>query len=154
MPKKHDPRPAGLPRTCVLIILALELLVPSLATADPTTPPDGFVMVPAGTFIMGSPEDEPGRDTDERQHPVTLTRDFYLQATEVTQAQWQAVMGNPGSTVEQSSSYPVTDVSWWAALEYCNALSRAESLQECYALSGCNPAGAGTWTGIDRLVLW
>jgi formylglycine-generating enzyme required for sulfatase activity len=48
---------------------------------------------PPGEFIMGSPLDEPGRDDDEDQHPVTLTRGFWLGETEVTQGQWQAVMG-------------------------------------------------------------
>ena len=48
---------------------------------------------PPGEFVMGSPLDEPGRDEDEDQHPVRLTRGFWLGETEVTQGQWQAVMG-------------------------------------------------------------
>jgi hypothetical protein len=52
-----------------------------------------FVRIPAGTFMMGSPADEPGRYSDETQHQVTLTRDYYMMTTEVTQAQWEAVMG-------------------------------------------------------------
>jgi formylglycine-generating enzyme required for sulfatase activity len=51
-----------------------------------------FVLIPAGIFIMGSPLNEPGRDGDERRHKVSLTRRFYMQTTEVTQEQWQAVM--------------------------------------------------------------
>ena len=55
-----------------------------------------FVLIPAGTFQMGSPSNEPGRSDDERQQQVTISRPFYLQTTPVTQGQWQTVMGeNP-----------------------------------------------------------
>ena len=53
-----------------------------------------FVYIKPGTFMMGSPPNEPGRDNGETQHQVTLTRGFYMQTTEVTQGQWRAVMGN------------------------------------------------------------
>jgi formylglycine-generating enzyme required for sulfatase activity/dienelactone hydrolase len=49
-----------------------------------------FVLVPPGTFLMGSPDDEPGRKPDERLHPVTLTKPFYLAKHEVTVAQFRA----------------------------------------------------------------
>ena len=52
--------------------------------------------IPAGTFIMGSPEDEEGRayNSDEIQHEVTLTQDFYMGVFECTQKQWELVMGS------------------------------------------------------------
>ena len=50
------------------------------------TVPDGFVLVEAGTFMTGSPSNEPDRYDNETQHQVTLTRDFYMSETEVTQA--------------------------------------------------------------------
>jgi formylglycine-generating enzyme required for sulfatase activity len=54
-----------------------------------------MVRIPAGTFTMGSPEDEVGRSENEGpQHEVTISRDFYLGAYEVTQAEWRAVMGS------------------------------------------------------------
>ena len=53
-----------------------------------------FAYIPPGEFTMGSPEDEPGRDSDETLHEVILTEGFYMQTTEVTQAQWAAVMGS------------------------------------------------------------
>lgn len=60
------------------------------------TPPEGFALVETGTFTMGSPLDELGRYDDEVQHEVTLTRDLYVQETEVTQGQWSSLMGwNP-----------------------------------------------------------
>jgi formylglycine-generating enzyme required for sulfatase activity len=49
-----------------------------------------FVLIPGGSFLMGSPTDEEGRDDDEHQHEVTLSRDFYLGVYEVTQAQYEA----------------------------------------------------------------
>ena len=50
--------------------------------------------IPAGTFTMGSPANELGRDADEAAHPVTLTKDYYVGIFEVTQKQWQQVMGD------------------------------------------------------------
>ena len=58
---------------------------------------DGFVLVSGGTFVMGSPEDEPWRSGDERQHTVTVS-DFYISPYEVTQAEYEALPGmNPSS---------------------------------------------------------
>jgi len=72
-----------------------------------------FKRIPAGTFMMGSPTDELGRNADEVQHQVTLTYDFNMMTTEVTQGQWQAVMGsNPSYLVNCGSNCPVEGVSW------------------------------------------
>ena len=101
--------------------------------------PDGFVRIEAGTFTMGSPPGELGRDSDETQHEVTLTRDFFMQATEVTQAQWQSLMGNNPSYFDScGSDCPVELVNWWDAAGYANALSASEGLDECYTLEGCD----------------
>ncbi|MFB3788087.1 MAG: SUMF1/EgtB/PvdO family nonheme iron enzyme [bacterium] len=71
-----------------------------------------LVLIPAGTFMMGSPDDEQDRDVEEGpQHPVSLTHPFYLGKYEVTQAQWQALMGtNPASFT--GDNHPVELVSW------------------------------------------
>lgn len=56
-----------------------------------------LIRIPAGSFMMGSPADELSRNNNpgvETQHPVTLTQDFYLGKTEVTQAQWLAISGS------------------------------------------------------------
>jgi formylglycine-generating enzyme required for sulfatase activity len=72
-----------------------------------------FVLIPTGTFIMGSRSNEAGRDSDEGQHKVTLTRSFYMQTTEVTQGPWQAVMGeNPSHFRDCGETCPVENVSW------------------------------------------
>ena len=72
-----------------------------------------FILLPAGTFTMGSPFSEPGRLDDEGpQHQVTLTQPFYMQQTEVTQAQWEKVMGSNPSYFSGCPTCPVEQVSW------------------------------------------
>ena len=104
-------------------------------------PPRGFVRIEAGTFTMGSPEDELGRDVDEPQHEVTLTRDFYIAEMEVTQAQWVSVMGSNPSYFPGCDECPVDKVSWTGAVYYCNALSALEGLSPAYEIN----AGIVTW---------
>jgi formylglycine-generating enzyme required for sulfatase activity len=71
-----------------------------------------FRWCPAGTFLMGSPESEAQRQTDETQYRVTLSKGFWLAETEVTQGQWKAVMGNNPSHFKGSDPLPVETVSW------------------------------------------
>jgi formylglycine-generating enzyme required for sulfatase activity len=70
-----------------------------------------MMLIPAGKFMMGSPMYEKGRNEDEKQHEVTLTKPFYMGKYEVTQEQWEAVMGNNPSS-SKGAKLPVTDVSW------------------------------------------
>jgi len=87
-----------------------------------------FVYINPGSFMMGSPLNESGRDDDERQHRVTLTKGFYLQTTEVTQGQWQGVMGNNPSKFENcGSDCPVEEVSWNDVQMFIQKLNRMES---------------------------
>jgi len=67
--------------------------------------------IPPGEFMMGSPKDEQGRNNDENQYQVTHTQGFWLAKTEVTQAQWKAVMGNNPSHFK-GDDLPVESVSW------------------------------------------
>ena len=85
-----------------------------------------FMYIPPGTFVMGSPSDELGRHSDEKQHKVTLTRGFYMQTTEVTQAQWKAVMGDNPSYFKEDG-LPVERVSWDAAYEFIQKLNKMEA---------------------------
>ncbi|MFP3867351.1 MAG: SUMF1/EgtB/PvdO family nonheme iron enzyme [Desulfobacteraceae bacterium] len=83
----------------------------------------GFVLIPAGTFLMGSPETEAGRCDDEIQHEVTISESFYLQMTPVTQGQWLAVMGSsPSSLSHPRADLPVTGVSWQDCQEFIKKL--------------------------------
>jgi formylglycine-generating enzyme required for sulfatase activity len=71
-----------------------------------------FVRIPAGTFTMGSPADEPSREAQERPHTVTISRAFLLGAYEVTEPQWERVMGvNPSRFRSAAGSLPVEEVS-------------------------------------------
>lgn len=100
--------------------------------------PAGFRRVPAGTFLMGTPDVASLRDEDERQIRVTLTRDTWIQETEVTQGEWLAAMGNsPSRFGECGVSCPVEMVNWYDALAYANARSRREGLAQCYELEEC-----------------
>jgi formylglycine-generating enzyme required for sulfatase activity len=72
--------------------------------------------IPKGTFTMGSPSGELGRDSDEMQHQVTLTKDFYIGVFEVTQRQWELVMGNNPSYFTNATYYamrPAEKVSYY-----------------------------------------
>jgi RNA polymerase sigma factor (sigma-70 family) len=71
-----------------------------------------FVWIPPGTFLMGSPRGEKGRNDDEVQHRVTLTKGFYMGAHPVTQGAWQKVMGGNPSAFRGEKNLPVDMVSW------------------------------------------
>ena len=71
-----------------------------------------FRWCPAGKFMMGSPEEEFGRQANEMQHEVTLTKGFWMLETEVTQEMWEAVMGSNPSPYRSNVKLAVNDVSW------------------------------------------
>jgi formylglycine-generating enzyme required for sulfatase activity len=89
-------------------------------------------LIPAGTFTMGSPTSEPGRDSDEGpQHQVTLTKPFYCGKFEVTQGQWQAVMGrNPSYLKNAGLDAPVEQVSWDDCQAFLKKLCQMEGVPE------------------------
>ncbi len=89
-----------------------------------------FEMMPieAGSFVMGSPEDEDGRENDELLHRVTLTKDFYMGKYEVTQEQWEAVMGNNPSYFK-GAKRPVEQVSWNDAQEFIKKLNAQDDVK-------------------------
>jgi formylglycine-generating enzyme required for sulfatase activity len=94
-----------------------------------------LALIPAGEFLMGSPETELDRRADEPQHRVRITKPFYLGVYEVTQAEYERVMGtNPSAfstgglkpnkvSGNDTSRYPVENVSWEDAVEFCRKLS-------------------------------
>jgi formylglycine-generating enzyme required for sulfatase activity/TolB-like protein len=94
----------------------------------------GMVRISGGTFIMGSPGSEPDRDDDETAHQVRVG-DFYLGKYEVSQEEYEAVMGvNP--SYAKGAKLPVEKVSWDDAIEYCNRRSEQEGLKPVYLRSG------------------
>ena len=95
---------------------------------------DGFVAVTGGTFLMGSPEDEPWRSADETQHEVAVSS-FFIDPYEVTQADYARLMGDNPS-VNQGDTLPVENVTWLQAVEYCNARSAEAGLTPAYEIDG------------------
>jgi len=116
-----------------------------------------FVKIPVGIFTMGSPADEPERDSDERQHDVIISSEFHIQISEVTVGQWRVFAKDAGYKTdaeregwswiwngkkwekkegcrwdapgfEQSDHHPVTCVSWNDAEEFVKWLNRKEGL--------------------------
>ena len=77
-----------------------------------------FRYCPPGTFTMGSPDSENKRSSDETQHPVTLTKGFWIMETEVTQKQWMAIMGENPSYFK-GENLPVEQVSWKECQDFC-----------------------------------
>ena len=96
--------------------------------------PENFILVEGGTFSMGSPDSEAWRSDDETQHTVTVS-DFYMSAFEVTQAEYQAVIGSNPSAFS-GEELPVETVSWLDAIAYCNARSELEGLEPAYIVEG------------------
>ena len=87
-----------------------------------------FVRIPAGSFLMGSPEGEAGRYDNERLQEVRISRPFYLGKYEVMQGEWEAVMGsNPSEFKKCGPSCPVEMVSWEDVQEFIRRLNELES---------------------------
>ena len=83
-----------------------------------------FAAVPPGTFIIGSPEHEPGHSEAEVHHEVIITKGFLFQTTPVTQAQWVAIMGaNPSHFKNEGNDRPVENVSWHDCQEFIKRLN-------------------------------
>jgi formylglycine-generating enzyme required for sulfatase activity len=104
--------------------------------------------VPAGTFVMGSPTDESGRNEfngfngnlDETLHQVTLTHDYEMADIEITQATFEAVMGyNPSFFTACGPSCPVEQITRDEAELFCNRLSLAKGLPACFDCVGAPP---------------
>jgi formylglycine-generating enzyme required for sulfatase activity/serine/threonine protein kinase/Flp pilus assembly protein TadD len=115
--------------------------MPSAASKPPTPQPAGkpagpaamltnslgmkLVLLPAGEFQMGSPASDRDASSNEKpQHRVRITKPFYMGVYEVTQGEYERVMGtNPSNFKESGSSAPVETVSWYDAQEFCKKLS-------------------------------
>jgi formylglycine-generating enzyme required for sulfatase activity len=84
-----------------------------------------LVLVPAGKFMMGSPEKEANRDIDETQHEVTISQPFYMGKFLVTQEQYEKVTGVVNPSKYKGAKNPVEKVTWDDAQNFCKKLSTA-----------------------------
>jgi formylglycine-generating enzyme required for sulfatase activity len=82
-----------------------------------------FVLIPSGSFMMGSPESEAERYNYEVQHKVTISKQFYMGKYEVTQAEWKAIMGSNPSKFKNCPRCPVESVSWEEVQEFIKKLN-------------------------------
>jgi formylglycine-generating enzyme required for sulfatase activity len=91
-----------------------------------------MVRIESGTFMMGSPTGESGRNNDETQHTVTLSA-FYMSKYPVTQEEYYKIMG------KEPFRYPANEhavhVSWYDAVEYCNRRSQQDGLVPVYTIN-------------------
>jgi formylglycine-generating enzyme required for sulfatase activity len=123
------------------LIAALELVLGAASSASASSPAPHialeptfansigmeFVLIPAGTFMMGSPDsDTEARDDEKPAHRVTISQPFYLGKYPVTQAQWAAVMGNNPSQCKGHPTQPAGGVSWDDALAFLHKLNERE----------------------------
>jgi formylglycine-generating enzyme required for sulfatase activity len=122
-----------------------------------------FAFCPAGSFTMGSPSTEYGRGSDENQMRVTITKGFWMAQTELTQAQWTAIMGNNPSNFN-GDDLPVENVSWDDAQEFIKKVNDSGVIPEGWKVAlpteaqweyACRAGETGAYSGgtIDQ-VAW
>ncbi len=109
-----------------------------------------FVYITPGTFTMGSAPNENGRDNDENQHQVSLTRGFYMQTTEVTVGQWRVFVRETGFKTDAENK----GAAWiW--------IDRAQQLREGhywdkpgFQQSDGHPVTCVTWNDVQAFIKW
>ena len=125
----------------VLVVASIALGI--IGCKNPSGPDNGgtkeerFVLIPAGSFQMGSTE---GYNENKPVHEVIITKPFYMGKFEITQAEYEKYCSYTGSSSPSSSygdgdNYPAYFVSWYDALVYCNKRSIAEGLTPCYSIN-------------------
>jgi formylglycine-generating enzyme required for sulfatase activity len=107
-----------------------------------------MMLIPAGTFPMGSPERDSSAFQDEKpQHGVRITQPFYLGIHPVTQGEYRQVVKKNPSLFSGEEHLPVETVSWFDAVGFCNALSQKEGLPPFYAIEG-EAVEVPDWNGL------
>jgi formylglycine-generating enzyme required for sulfatase activity len=120
-----------------VLLLGLVAVLSAWVFRDKTLPKEitntigmKLVLIPAGEFLMGSPDSDKEAMADEKpRHRVRITRPFYLSATEVTQGQYRAATGANPSNFNISDDMPVEQVSWEEARAFCDKLNALEKQQ-------------------------
>ncbi len=109
----------------------------------------GMVLINGGSFMMGSPEGQGGAD-EHPQHIVTLDA-FYMDITEVTQRNYEELLGFNPSIFRGDGRLPVENVTWYDALIYCNARSKRDGLQAVYRFTGVQGKPGDGCEGLENL---
>jgi formylglycine-generating enzyme required for sulfatase activity len=122
--------------------------------APKPAPGPEMAALPGGTFLMGSPASEAGRNSNETQHQVTVSG-FFMGKYEVTQKEWTAVMGSNPSGFK-GDNLPVESVSWYDVIEYCNKRSIKEGLTPAYTIdkSRRDPNNKHEYDNVKWAVTW
>jgi len=107
--------------------------------------PSGQRYIPPGQFDMGSPTTEKYRESNEKQHQVTLTRGFLLHTTEVTKLEWDWILGLHVWRPVCVGCFAQTDVSYRSAVAFANARSAKGGLQRCYKFTECGRTAPGAF---------
>jgi len=147
-----------------LLVVAVLLFSALAASAQDTGARSTMILVPAGAFVMGSPDSELEKGSDEMKHEVKLSA-YLICCREVTVAEFRAFVADTGYKtsaerdggaivheianvekradaywakpyIKQGEDHPVVDVSWFDALEYCNWRSLKEGLDPVYSIEG------------------
>ena len=133
--------------------------LPTVDTPQTVTSSIGLKLslIPAGEFLMGSQESKlAGWGNEFPQHNVRITHAFYLGVHEVTQREWETVMGSQPSYFSNggggkdrvagldTSTFPVEQVSWYDGIEFCNRLSQLEGFPPYYTLKGIKRGDDGS----------
>ncbi len=116
-------------------VVASDHCLVRVTTRETLPVPDDMVLVPPGVYRRGDLNGT-GTAAEHPAHEVRLTHAFLMSATEITQRAFEDVMGYNPAQGTQGDQHPVTGVSWYDAIEYCNSRSRLEGLDECYTISG------------------
>jgi formylglycine-generating enzyme required for sulfatase activity len=126
----------GAPATATAAGLPAVAAPASRAASPGTAFPPGFVLIPAGAFLMGSPPDEPFARADETRREVTISRPFLLAAREVSRAEWRQATGESAGYFAACELCPVESISWFDAVRFCNLLSARDGLRPAYRIDG------------------
>ena len=124
------------------IMLALSIMMFIISCSDDSnsvqadkTVKGTLVLIPAGPFSLGNTGSYEGEYDEKPPVTIIISKPFYISKYEITQQQYKAVMGNNPSEFK-GDNLPVEQVSWYDALNFCNALSQSEGLTPCYTMNG------------------
>jgi formylglycine-generating enzyme required for sulfatase activity len=122
----------------------------AVTVSDDFIIPNDMAWIPPGTFMMGSPYDEPESFDDELQHQVTLTEGFFMGIYPVTKEEFKEITGYNSSYAKGSDAlyynegnFPEEYLSWYAAIVYCNLRSMDEDLSPAYTMYKVSAPYAG-----------